>query len=111
MLSGASAQFVEALGQGLELGGVRQAVGHGLVGEGRSGHALGPETAPPRPGLGVGEGPGGGGDLEVREAGGTHPRGQEPTGIGLGVVAGGDLVVQLEPAGEPLVGRRPHEPP
>ena len=101
----------EAGGQLGQLVGGGQAVVQGLGSEGRPGRAdpVGPQAAPPRPGLGVGERPRRRSDLDVGEAGGAHPGRQVAAGVGLGAVALRDLVVEVQPAGQPGVGRCPRE--
>src|SRR5664279_2541038 len=94
-------------GQGLQLLLVAEAGGDALMREGRLGDPLRPDGAPPFPLLLRRVAPDRRRACDVPEAGRVCPGDQPATGIGLGTVVVGDLVVQLEPPIEPWICRIP----
>ena len=106
---GAVDQHNEAGGDVFELGGVAQLVGDRLFVERRGPHPVGPQFAPPGARFGVGEGPCRARRRDVDETGVRHPVREPPAGVGLGAVALGDAVVDLQPSIEAFVGRCPGE--
>ncbi len=81
----------------------------GLIGERRRHDPVRPDAAPPRAVRVGSEAPHRCARVGVREPRGPRPLQQAPPGIGFGIVAAGDLVVQLEPPREPMILGEPGE--
>ncbi len=107
--SGCSAQRRKARAIAPSSSRAREAVGDRLLSEGGELAAIRPEVAPPRAGRRVGEGPGGARRAHPREAGREGPALEEAPGVGLGAVLARHGAVELEPAREQRIERRPGE--